>query len=191
MAPACRSIEVLRPVRVQDGDGRCRLSCARPRRGDRFDASLSIDFPDAAIGRQSLSHAASRRRASAPGLADARTFALAEDVARLHAAGLALGGSLDNAVVVDGAAVLNPGGLRRPDEFVRHKMLDVVGDLALAGRADPRPLHRPPLRPCAEQPAAAGAVRRPRQLARAAEPARPSMAAPACRLAAAAAAAVA
>jgi UDP-3-O-[3-hydroxymyristoyl] N-acetylglucosamine deacetylase len=58
---------------------------------------------------------------------------LAEDVARLRAAGLAQGGSLANAVVVDGPLVLNPGGLRWPDEFVRHKLLDVVGDLALAG----------------------------------------------------------
>ena len=53
--------------------------------------------------------------------------------AHLREAGLALGGSLDNAVVVDGAAVLNPAGLRMPDEFVRHKLLDAVGDLALAG----------------------------------------------------------
>ena len=54
-------------------------------------------------------------------------------MARLRAAGLAQGGSLANAVVVDGPMILNPGGLRRPDEFVRHKLLDVVGDLALAG----------------------------------------------------------
>jgi UDP-3-O-[3-hydroxymyristoyl] N-acetylglucosamine deacetylase len=56
-----------------------------------------------------------------------------QDVEALHAAGLAQGGSLDNAVVVDGARVLNPGGLRAPDEFVRHKLVDAVGDLALAG----------------------------------------------------------
>jgi len=66
-------------------------------------------------------------------LADSRTFGLAEDVARLHQAGLALGGSLENAVVVDGMTILNPGGLRHADEFIRHKALDVVGDLALAG----------------------------------------------------------
>jgi UDP-3-O-[3-hydroxymyristoyl] N-acetylglucosamine deacetylase len=66
-------------------------------------------------------------------VADSRTFGLAADVARLHEAGLALGGSLDNAVVVDGMTILNPGGLRHTDEFIRHKMLDVVGDLALAG----------------------------------------------------------
>ena len=66
-------------------------------------------------------------------LAPARTFALAEDVAQLQAAGLAQGGSLDNAVVVDASRVLNPGGLRMQDEFARHKLLDAVGDLALAG----------------------------------------------------------
>jgi UDP-3-O-[3-hydroxymyristoyl] N-acetylglucosamine deacetylase len=51
----------------------------------------------------------------------------------MHAAGLALGGSLENAVVVDGHRVLNPAGLRMADEFVRHKLLDAVGDMALAG----------------------------------------------------------
>jgi UDP-3-O-[3-hydroxymyristoyl] N-acetylglucosamine deacetylase len=70
-------------------------------------------------------------------LARARTFALAEDVERLRANGMAQGGSLDNAVVVDRDKVLNPAGLRMPDEFVRHKLLDAVGDLALAGA----PLH--------------------------------------------------
>jgi len=63
----------------------------------------------------------------------ARTFIYAEEVAALQQSGLALGGSLANAIVVDGAEVLNPEGLRMPDEFVRHKMLDMVGDLALAG----------------------------------------------------------
>ena len=97
-----------------------------------FDASLSIDFPNTAIGRQAVSLRLTPQTFRTE-LADARTFTLAEEVARLRAAGLAQGGSLANAVVVDGPAVLNPGGLRRPDEFVRHKMLDVVGDLALAG----------------------------------------------------------
>jgi hypothetical protein len=66
-------------------------------------------------------------------LARARTFTLLEEVDEMRAAGLAQGGSLDNAVVVDQAKVLNPAGLRMPDEFVRHKLLDAVGDLALAG----------------------------------------------------------
>ncbi|MBK1661324.1 UDP-3-O-acyl-N-acetylglucosamine deacetylase [Paracraurococcus ruber] len=126
-------IEVLRTVRVQDGAGPdAAWAELAPTAGERFEASLTIDFPGTAIGRQSLALRLTPQVFRA-GLADARTFTLAEDVARLRAAGLALGGSLANAVVVDGPEVLNPGGLRRPDEFVRHKMLDVVGDLALAG----------------------------------------------------------
>ena len=66
-------------------------------------------------------------------LADCRTFCRRSDVETMQANGLALGGSLDNAIVVEGEKVLNPGGLRRSDEFVRHKMLDALGDLALAG----------------------------------------------------------
>lgn len=127
------AIEVLRPVRVQEGEGQdVAWAALAPTTGDRFEASLTIDFPGTAIGRQSLATRLSPQTFRT-GLAEARTFTLAEDVARLRAAGLALGGSLANAVVVDGPLVLNPGGLRQADEFVRHKMLDVVGDLALAG----------------------------------------------------------
>jgi len=128
-----RSIEVLRPVRVREGDGPdAAWAELHPADGPYFEAELAIDFTASAIGRQQLALRLT------PGtfreeLAPARTFTLAEDVTRLRAAGLALGGSLDNAVVVDGPLVLNPGGLRSPDEFVRHKLLDVVGDLALAG----------------------------------------------------------
>jgi len=125
-----RAIEVLRTIRVEDSHGAWAEIAPNPE--PAFDATLSIDFGETAIGQQSLSlriSVESFRRE----LADARTFTLAEDVARLRAAGLAQGGSLANAVVVDGPMILNPGGLRRPDEFVRHKLLDVVGDLALAG----------------------------------------------------------
>jgi UDP-3-O-[3-hydroxymyristoyl] N-acetylglucosamine deacetylase len=124
------AIEVLRPIRVEEASGA--FAELLPGREAAFDAELEIDFPNTAIGRQALSLRVSPL-AFREALADARTFTLAEDVARLRAAGLAQGGSLDNAVVVDGPLVLNPGGLRRPDEFVRHKLLDVVGDLALAG----------------------------------------------------------
>ena len=68
-------------------------------------------------------------------MASARTFALARDINHMRELGFALGGSLDNAVVVDGSKILNPGGLRMKDEFVAHKLVDVVGDLALAGAA--------------------------------------------------------
>jgi UDP-3-O-[3-hydroxymyristoyl] N-acetylglucosamine deacetylase len=124
------AIEVLRPVRVEDPSGA--WAELQPGAEPALDAALEIDFPNTAIGRQRLALRITPRNVRGA-LADARTFTLAEDVARLRAAGLAQGGSLANAVVVDGPLVLNPGGLRRPDEFVRHKLLDAVGDLALAG----------------------------------------------------------
>ena len=123
-------IEVLRPVRVEDAQGA--FAELHPNPEAAFDARLEIDYPNTAIGHQSLNFRLTPDAFRA-NLADSRTFGLAEDVARLHEAGLALGGSLDNAVVVDGMSIMNPGGLRHPDEFIRHKMLDVVGDLALAG----------------------------------------------------------
>jgi UDP-3-O-[3-hydroxymyristoyl] N-acetylglucosamine deacetylase len=127
------AIEVLRTVRVTEGEGPdAAWAELSPHAGPGFEAELSIDFGTTAIGRQSLSLHITDDTFRAI-LADARTFTLAEDIARLRAAGLARGGSLANAVVVDGPLVVNPGGLRHADEFVRHKMLDVVGDLALAG----------------------------------------------------------
>jgi UDP-3-O-[3-hydroxymyristoyl] N-acetylglucosamine deacetylase len=123
-------IEVLRPVRVEDTQGA--FAELHPNAEAAFDAFLEIDYPNTAIGHQSL-HFRLTPEAFRASVADSRTFGLKEDVARLHEAGLALGGSLDNAVVVDGMTILNPGGLRHADEFIRHKMLDVVGDLALAG----------------------------------------------------------
>lgn len=121
-------IEVLRPVRVQNGPAWVEL---RPG-SFGLEMALSIEFDSAVIGRQALSLRVTPESFRHE-LARARTFALAEDVAQLQAAGLARGGSLANAVVVDEARVLNPGGLRMPDEFVRHKLLDAVGDLGLAG----------------------------------------------------------
>ena len=123
-------VEVLRPVRVEDGEAFAEL---RPSRSP-LDLTMAIEFDAAAIGRQALTlqldEGAFRQE-----LAAARTFTQVHEVAGLQAAGLARGGSLDNAVVVDGARVLNPAGLRMTDEFVRHKMLDAVGDLFLAGAA--------------------------------------------------------
>ncbi len=129
------TIEVLRPVRVSDGDGFAEL---RPPRPDTpgLEMALSIDFDAVAIGRQALSLRLTPESFRQE-LAHARTFTLAEDIDQLRAAGLGRGGSLENAVVVDQARVLNPAGLRVPDEFVRHKLMDAVGDLALAGA----PLH--------------------------------------------------
>ena len=126
------AIVVTRPVRVDGAHGAYTELLPPEAGGMGLDAHIAIDFDVAAIGAQSLAlqvNGASFRRE----LAAARTFALLDEVEAMQAAGLALGGSLDNAVVVDGENVLNPAGLRMPGEFVRHKLLDMVGDLALAG----------------------------------------------------------
>lgn len=122
-----RAIRVTREVSVERGEARATL---RP--ADRFELAFAIDFPEPAIGRQSFALALDADSFAAE-LAECRTFCRLAEVEALRAAGLARGGTLRNAVVVDGDRVLTPGGLRRPDEFVRHKMLDAVGDLALAG----------------------------------------------------------
>ena len=121
-------IEVLRTLRVEHGPAFAELRPA----AFGFDMALSIDFPVPAIGQQALTLRLSPESFRGE-LARSRTFTLVQEVEALRAAGLALGGSLDNAIVVDGARVLNPTGLRHPDEFVRHKLLDAVGDLSLAG----------------------------------------------------------
>lgn len=120
-------IEILAPVEVREGAAFARLSPASEPR-----MWFAIDFPDAAIGRQSRGLMMSNG-AVVEELADSRTFCRLADVERMQEEGLALGGSYENSVVVDGARVLSPGGLRHADEAVRHKMLDAVGDLATAG----------------------------------------------------------
>jgi UDP-3-O-[3-hydroxymyristoyl] N-acetylglucosamine deacetylase len=124
-------IEIRRVVRVSEGEAFAELRPPVPGR-DGLELAVSIEFAAAAIGRQALSLRLTADSFRSE-LARARTFTLAEEVAQLHAAGLAQGGSLENAVVVDQARILNPGGLRMQDEFARHKTLDAVGDLALAG----------------------------------------------------------
>jgi UDP-3-O-[3-hydroxymyristoyl] N-acetylglucosamine deacetylase len=122
-----RFIEILQPVEVVDGDKVVRLTPA-----DRFEMAFEIAFPTKAIGRQRVDlHVTedSFRRE----LADCRTFGFLAEVQALREAGLARGGSLENAVVIDGDRILNPEGLRRADEFVRHKALDAVGDLYVLG----------------------------------------------------------
>ncbi|MES2143563.1 MAG: UDP-3-O-acyl-N-acetylglucosamine deacetylase [Pseudomonadota bacterium] len=122
-----RAIRVLRAVEVRDGDALARLEPS-----DMLEISFEIDFVAPAIGRQSrqlnMSNGAFVRE-----LSDSRTFCLQADVDAMRANGLALGGTFDNAVVFQGDQVLSPGGLRHVDEPVRHKMLDAMGDLALAG----------------------------------------------------------
>jgi UDP-3-O-[3-hydroxymyristoyl] N-acetylglucosamine deacetylase len=124
-----QAIEVLRPVRAEEGEAFVALL---PAKGPGLSIEAEIDFPAAAVRRQGRSIRVTAQSFKAD-LAAARTFGFAEEIDALRAAGLARGGSLKNAVVVSGARVLNEGGLRFADEFVRHKMLDIVGDLALAG----------------------------------------------------------
>jgi UDP-3-O-[3-hydroxymyristoyl] N-acetylglucosamine deacetylase len=124
---ARRAVRVTKPVTVQDGDKRASLVPL-----DGRQVSCEIVYDNERIARQRasvmLTSETFKREVSR-----ARTFGLMEDVAGLQANGLALGGSLDNAVVVSGGKILNEGGLRFDDEFARHKVLDAIGDLALAG----------------------------------------------------------
>ena len=123
-----RYIKVLKPVQVAKGDAYGEI---RPNpRGFRVEAE--IEFQHALIGRQAraldIKPETIRRE-----IARARTFGFLRDVASLWNAGYALGASLENTLVVSDNRILNPEGMRFPDEFVRHKILDAVGDLALAG----------------------------------------------------------
>lgn len=122
-----RAIRLLKPVEVRQGDAFARLTPA-----DHLEIHFDIDFADPAIGQQA------KRLDMANGafiheLMDSRTFCRLSDVEAMQKSGLALGGTFMNAVVIDGDKVLSPGGLRHQDEAVRHKMLDAMGDLALAG----------------------------------------------------------
>ncbi len=124
-----RYIEVLKPIRVVKGNA---LGELRPyEHGFRVEAEIDFDHP--LIGKQALAldiEPASFRRE----IARARTFGFMKDVAKLWGAGFALGASFDNTLVISEDRVLNPEGLRFADEFVRHKVLDAIGDLALAGQ---------------------------------------------------------
>ena len=121
-----------RPIRVTDGTAFAELRPALD--ASALDISMTIDFDAAAIGSQHIRLSATEATIRSE-LVRARTFTMADDVAKLRAAGLARGGSLENAVVIEGAKVLNPAGWRMNGECVRHKALDAVGDLALAGMA--------------------------------------------------------
>lgn len=122
-----QAIRVLRPVEVREGEAVARLEPAA-----MLEIDFRIDFADAAIGRQSR-HLNMANGAFVRELSDSRTFCRNADVQAMRSRGLALGGTFENAVVFDGDRILSPGGLRHADEPVRHKMLDALGDLALAG----------------------------------------------------------
>ncbi len=100
---------------------------------DGLTLDVVVDFPGTLIGRQSLALAVTPET-FLKDIAPARTFVVKEQIEMLWSAGLALGGSLDNAVVVDKYNILNEGGLRFSDEFVRHKIIDLIGDFALLGK---------------------------------------------------------
>lgn len=126
-AAPVRAIRVLDAVEVSDGEAVARLEPA-----DMLEIDFRIDFAEPVIGTQE------KRLVMANGvfvreLSDSRTFCRMSDVETMRANGLALGGTMENAVVFDATRVLSPGGLRHSDEPVRHKMLDALGDLALAG----------------------------------------------------------
>jgi UDP-3-O-[3-hydroxymyristoyl] N-acetylglucosamine deacetylase len=122
-----RALRVQKQVTVTDGDKRASLT---PLDGRRVCCEIIYDNERIARQRASVILTCETFKNE---VSRARTFGLMEDVAGLQASGLALGGSLDNAVVVSGDKILNDGGLRFEDEFARHKVLDAVGDLALAG----------------------------------------------------------
>lgn len=124
LAAPRRVLRVVRPFDYEDNGKRIRVT---PYAGFRVDCT--IEFPHPAIGRQRLILDVTPD--SFGQVASARTFGFLRDVEYMHSRGLALGGSLDNAVVLDDNGVLNPEGLRAPDEFVRHKVLDFIGDMAM------------------------------------------------------------
>ncbi|MFC7378966.1 UDP-3-O-acyl-N-acetylglucosamine deacetylase [Brevundimonas sp. GCM10030266] len=122
-----RYIEILEPIRVQEGDkSAVLLPC------DRYEMRFEIDFPTPVIGNQVVDFVVDEQTFRDEIMA-ARTFGFAHEVEALRKAGLARGGSLENAVVIDGDQILNPGGLRMEREFVKHKALDAIGDLYVLG----------------------------------------------------------
>jgi UDP-3-O-[3-hydroxymyristoyl] N-acetylglucosamine deacetylase len=122
-----RFLVVRRPLEVRDGDRFAQILPA-----PRFGVTCTIDFNHPLIREQELHFTLSEHSFDRE-IARARTFTLMREIEQLQQRGLAKGGSLENAIVVDDFSVLNPEGLRFADEFVRHKVLDIIGDLALCG----------------------------------------------------------
>ena len=122
-----KAVRILRDVTVNHGGSTVTISPA-----DEFIVEMVIDFESAAIGRQNLAVQVSPELFRSD-IAKARTFGFLHEVEAMRKAGLGRGGSLENAVVIDGDRIMNDEGLRYSDEFVRHKILDCIGDLALAG----------------------------------------------------------
>ena len=122
-----RFLVVDQPVEIRDGDKLARLDPA-----GEMSVKFTVDFKHPLITDQTFEFGFSARR-FARELAPARTFCFLRDIEYMKSKGLAQGGSLDNAIVIDEFSILNPEGLRFPDEFARHKVLDAIGDLTLVG----------------------------------------------------------
>lgn len=123
-----RVLRLPHAIEVRDGDRWARIE---PGRGLRVSYEIEFDHP--VIGRQAIRSLAITPESFEAELCRARTFGFLRDVQPLWRVGLGQGGSLDNAILLDEGEVVNPEGLRWPDEFVRHKALDLIGDLALLG----------------------------------------------------------
>lgn len=124
-----RRVRILEEVKVEMGPKWAKLT---PTVDDCLNIRVRIDFENKAIGVQQMALRLTPG-VFAKNVAFARTFGFAQDVEKMNAMGLCRGGSLENAVVIDGETIMNPEGLRSGDEFVRHKILDAIGDLMLAG----------------------------------------------------------
>jgi UDP-3-O-[3-hydroxymyristoyl] N-acetylglucosamine deacetylase len=127
--PAARPVlRLRRPLEVRDGERSIRIEPARS-----FRVSYAVEFDHPLVGRQQYRLDSFEPEHFEREISPARTFGFLRDVHTLWRSGLARGGSLDNTLVLDEAGVVNRDGLRWPDEFVRHKVLDLLGDLALLG----------------------------------------------------------
>jgi len=122
-------IIIEKPITVRDETGECEASLVP---SPQFEITYHIDFAHPAVQKQS-SHMVFSREVYERDICHARTFGFLHEVEYLQARGLALGGSLQNAVVLDNEKIINKEGLRCPDEFVKHKILDAIGDLSLLG----------------------------------------------------------
>jgi UDP-3-O-[3-hydroxymyristoyl] N-acetylglucosamine deacetylase len=126
-------LKILKPIKIEEGTGAgYKWASLEPYYGFKLDFSIEFDHPAVnATGKQAVFDFTVQSYLD--DIAKARTFGFVQDVEMLRKLGLARGGSLDNAIVMDDYKILNQGGLRYHDEFVRHKMLDAVGDLYLCG----------------------------------------------------------
>ena len=120
-------IKILKKVEFKEKE---KFICITPSKDNNLNIDYTIDYKDQLIKKQNLKY--THNEANFLKIYMSRTFCLHNDLERIFSMGLAKGGSLDNAIVVSGNKILNQGGLRYPDEFVRHKILDCIGDLYLA-----------------------------------------------------------